>query len=411
LADDYRTRGSASAGPLVGRAACSGAILGLIALLRVPNVIVAIVPFALIGERLYRTRNLNSFALESAALVAGLLTLFPPQVAYWHAVTGHFFLNSYQHESFNWLHPQIVNFLFSIRRGLFFWTPILLIAMIGLPRFVRSEKVLGIAVCIVLILEIYICSSWWSWYFGMSFGVRPITDMTPLIALPMACGLEWMRTKAGRAATVSIVAALMTLNLFLMLSYWRELIPWDQVTMADFAQLPAKWESIPLLKPAARRALALETLGSYSLGTPFLADADPPRGMWVEGFDGPAQAVWTVGPTATVYVRPELPPKGDLLLNVTLAGPGALMTPQHPRQHAIVKLNGTSVGTITVVYPDARTRWTFVLPRGLFRNREIARIDFELPDAAAPSQLGINADPRLLGLYVSRIDIVSAEML
>jgi hypothetical protein len=55
--------------------------------------------------------------------------------------------------------------------------------------------------------------------------------------------------------------------------------------------------------------------------------------------------------------------------------------------------------------------WTFIVPRRLFRNAEIARIEFNLPDAAAPSHTGINFDPRLLGLYIFRIDILPAEML
>jgi hypothetical protein len=247
--------------------------------------------------------------------------------------------------------------------------------------------------------------------FRDELGVRPITDMTPLIALPMACGLEWMQTKAGRTATVSAVAALVTLNLFLMLSYWRELMPWDQITLADFGRLPARWESTPLLNPELTRALALETLGSYTPGTPFLAREHPPRGMWIEGFDSPAGARWTVGRASTVYVRPTLPPKGDLLLSVTLADPGALLTPQHRSQRANITVNGTTIGTLTVHYPHPRMQWAFILPRRLFRSGEIARIDFALPDAAAPSRLGINSDPRLLGLYISQIDILPAQLL
>lgn len=61
--------------------------------------------------------------------------------------------------------------------------------------------------------------------------------------------------------------------------------------------------------------------------------------------------------------------------------------------------------------PRPRMYWTFIVPRRLFRNAEIARIEFNLPDAAAPSHTGINFDPRLLGLYIFRIDILPAEML
>jgi hypothetical protein len=410
-ADAYRTRSTVSTEPLLVQAAGFGAILGLIALARVPNVIGGIIPFALIAERFLRTKNTRTFVLEIASLGAVALVIFAPQIAYWHAITGHLFLNSYQHESFDWLHPQIANFLFSIRRGVFFWTPILLIAVIGLPRFLKSEKVLAAAVLIVLILEVYICSSWWSWYFGMSFGVRPITDMMPLIALPMAYGLEWLRAKTGRAATDSAVSLLIALNVILMLSYWRELIPMDQITLADFAKLPARWEATPFLNTPTARWLALATLGDYSPGTPFLADREPPHGMWIEGFDDPGPARWTIGSVTSLYIRPVMPPKGDLLLKLNLAGKGALTSPGYPRQRAVIKVNGTVIGAMAILYPQPKMRWTFVLPRKLFHDGQIARIDLELPDAAAPARLGINSDPRPLGLYVHRIDILPAGML
>jgi len=46
-----------------------------------------------------------------------------------------------------------------------------------------------------------------------------------------------------------------------------------------------------------------------------------------------------------------------------------------------------------------------------FPSGDIAQIDFELPDAAPPNRLRLNSDPRLLGLHISRIDILPEEML
>ena len=106
-----------------------------------------------------------------------------------------------------------------------------------------------------------------------------------------------------------------------------------------------------------------------------------------------------------------MPPKGDLLLKLNLAGKGALTSPGYPRQRAVIKVNGTVIGAMAILYPQPKMRWTFVLPRKLFHDGQIARIDLELPDAAAPARLGINSDPRPLGLYVHRIDILPAGML
>jgi hypothetical protein len=201
---------------------------------------------------------------------------------YWHAVTGRFLLDPYQGEHFNWLAPQIWNFLFSIRRGLFVWSPVVLIAAAGLPLLVRRDKPLGFAVCAVLALEVYICSSWWSWWFGDSFGSRPIADMAPLIALPLASSLEWIGGRTFRFVPAAIVTCLIGLNLFLMVSYWNELFPWDDVTATDLLRLPLNWENHHLLVSDVRRRLALAT--PYTPGTTFRADTGAPPGMWLQGF-------------------------------------------------------------------------------------------------------------------------------
>jgi hypothetical protein len=120
-------------------------------------------------------------------------------------------------------------------------------------------------------------------------------------------------------------------------------------------------------------------------------------------------AIWTVGTEAAIYIRPILPPAGDLRLEMELGGNGALLSPQHQRQRAIVKIDGRSIGTLTFSFKGANSNRFLGIPRSLVGDRRVIEIAFELPDAVSPRVLGLNNDDRLLGLYVSSIRVVSAQ--
>jgi len=399
LLGSYRDRGAHSVSPLALYCFSIGAIVGLIALTRVPNIIVGIIPFTLVCEKFDRTKNARALRWEVLAGLLGFVLVFSLQMAYWHAVTGHLLLNSYQTEYFNWTDPHVLNFFFGARKGLLVWSPIAILAIFGLPLLVRADRTLGLAISVVLALAIYICSSWSMWWIGS----RPFVDMMPLVALPLAHALEWMNVRIGRFVPISVVAIFVLVHLFLMLSFWNLLIPFDSVTLADLVVLPIKWETHSFL-PLPGHALP----PSYTLGTPFRAEFAPPPSMQMEGWDlrsGPGS--WTTAKEASLYIRPILPATGDLQLDMTFSA--VLLTARHPRQRAIVKVDGTTIGTLEFSYKGDNTKRTLTIPRSLLRNWQLARIVFELPDAAAPQDLGINRDPRILALCVSRIDIVRVD--
>jgi hypothetical protein len=227
----------------VCQAAAIGLVLGLIAITRVTNVVIVVIPFVVFCEKHARNRNASSALLELVSSVFCFLLVCSLQIAYWHARTRHFLVNSYQGEYFNWGNPQLMGFMFSVKAGLFFWAPVLLFSIFGFPGFVRKERLLGLAVGVVLLLEIYICSSWWSWWFGANYGgARPMVDMLPLVALPLGYGVDWFRARLGLAATTTVIVTLVGLNLFLMISRWHNYIPWTtDTTMPILLSVPGKW--------------------------------------------------------------------------------------------------------------------------------------------------------------------------
>src|SRR5262249_54914281 len=145
------------------------------------NVIAALVPLAVALERHNRLKSTRGMLLEISFGIATFAAVLSPQLMYWYAITGHIFVNSYVGEGFNWLKPQLFQFLFSLRRGFFVWTPIGFFVVTGLPLLFGKDRWLAAAVGAVLVADTYICASWWSWWFGAAFGTRPFADLMPLL--------------------------------------------------------------------------------------------------------------------------------------------------------------------------------------------------------------------------------------
>jgi len=174
----------------------------------------------------------------------GLLVL-TPQLALYHQATGHFVVSSYGELGFNWTLPRIFDVLFSVTKGLFFWSPILGVATAGLVLLARSEKGLrpfAMPALALLAAHTYVIASWWDWQLGGSYGSRGFVDVLPLFALGLATCLEWTaRSRPRLIAGIIIVSAVVFLSVFQMLQYWHGLIPFNDITADQYRAAFLKW--------------------------------------------------------------------------------------------------------------------------------------------------------------------------
>lgn len=121
------------------------------------------------------------------AFVAFLVLL--PQLLYWKHISGQWVYYSYGEEGFFWSDPKIFSGLFSFRKGLFVYSPTLLLLF---PGFLAlwSRFRWGTTLLFALIsLFVYVTFSWWCWWYGGGFGARTLIDAYPLLALPMGAAL------------------------------------------------------------------------------------------------------------------------------------------------------------------------------------------------------------------------------
>ena len=173
------------------------------------------------------------------ALIYGAVLL--PQLLYWKFITGHWIIFSYEGEGFGFASPQILPVLFSVRKGLFFWSPILLLAVAGfwtLRRY-RPESILPSVT--YLVVHLYVVSSWHDWAYAGSFGHRAFVESLPVFALGYAA-LCQTAVDRGRVRLLAIVStALVLLCAQLTVKYWLGIVPFDRTTWDQFVAALARW--------------------------------------------------------------------------------------------------------------------------------------------------------------------------
>ena len=181
----------------------ASALLGLIILIRPVNALVVLALPVVLGDALlpaHRAIVRRPMMLVAAATVGAAIMFIQPLL--WHAQTGLWLAYGYQGEGFHWNRPEIIKVLFGFRRGLFLWTPVLLLSMAGTCWLMMKDRIRGFGLLSYGAVNTYVISAWWIWYYGSGFGSRVFVDHYPVLALPIAFVLRdasagWLRIARG----------------------------------------------------------------------------------------------------------------------------------------------------------------------------------------------------------------------
>ena len=224
-----------------------GVIAGLIVLVRHPNALYLLFvplygvrnPATLRASLLNLAREWRALAL--AACVAGVVVL--PQLVIYYAATGRPFVSSYSVVgSFHFDSPHIWGVLFSVRKGLFFWSPILLLALAGLALTRGAARNFVLPSILVLAANVYLIASWFDWQFGGSYGHRGFVDAFPFLAIGLAAFLDRAAAhRWSRAAVTVVCVGAAALSMFQMLQYWYGIVPFSDLTWPEYRRLFLQW--------------------------------------------------------------------------------------------------------------------------------------------------------------------------
>jgi len=216
-----------------------GAIAGLMLDVYYPNAMLfavllyeALHDYSAAFRRVTSTTPHLSLLLARHIAFAGtlLLVLLPTFIAKW-IVYGGPFESGYVHlRDWLWTSPYLFSVLFSSNHGLISWTPILLLAVIGIFAFWRSVPRAGAAFVLAMLAFYYFIASYPDWAGISSYGNRFFVSLTVFFILGLAVFLErfarfFRTTRAAWATSCVLVACLVLWNAGLMFQWGAHLIP------------------------------------------------------------------------------------------------------------------------------------------------------------------------------------------
>ena len=227
--------------PTRARTLLLGLVAGLIVIVRHTNVLVlALLPLFVVAVDGPRAAlRLVSARVRSCVLIAGgALLVVLPQLALYTQATGRPLVSSYGSLGFTFGSPHLYGVLISVQKGVFFWSPLLLLGVAGLFLLRGRLRAFVIPTCLVLIADTYLIASWWDWQFGASYGHRGFIDLFPLLALGLAAFFEWSAASRVRLVSTAIAVSAMTaLSIFQMLQYWNAIMPGSDLTWSAYKAL------------------------------------------------------------------------------------------------------------------------------------------------------------------------------
>lgn len=205
-----------------------GAVMGLMVLIRPINGLFALaLPLAAADLGQFRSRlpqkgNLHHWLL--AAVVFAAICSIQPFIYWWQ--TGSPWVWSYGEEGFNFARPEVMNVLFV-------YTPVALLGLVGILYHSRKNAFQALSALGFLAIITWVISSWWMWYYGGSFGMRPFLEFMPLFLM----GIVWLWDATGRwprRLLMALLAMLMYVNVVQSYQYQQNILLWDGMTRESY---------------------------------------------------------------------------------------------------------------------------------------------------------------------------------
>lgn len=206
-------------------------VLGLIVLVRPANILVVMaLPFLSSPfKNFYKIIRKKLAKGDIIFIVLIIITSLSPQLIINYLQTGKLIFYGYLNEGFYFDRSEIMNFLFSFRKGWLAYTPFMLLLIPAIVTLFKRSKFEFFSFLGFFLALIYIFSSWWNWFYGDSFGMRPMVDFYSIFFLVIALFIMSLKRSWIILITYSFIGLIIALNLIQSYQYAKGIIHPDSM--------------------------------------------------------------------------------------------------------------------------------------------------------------------------------------
>jgi hypothetical protein len=244
-----------------------GLISGLMVDVYYPNGVLLLIPFMEALGRywgFWKSRDaqysvfFRLLALHVLCFFAFVIAL-APTLATRKIIFGSAFETGYQSSGeWNWHAPQYWNVLFSADHGMLSWTPILLLALIGIAFFARVDRTFATYLGVVFLAFYTLIALYPNWDGISSFGSRFFVSLTILFVIGLTAFFDRVahaaRDQRSQVLIPTATALLILWNVGLMFQWGTHLIP---------ARGPISWREAAYNQVAVVPVQATRTIREY----------------------------------------------------------------------------------------------------------------------------------------------------
>jgi hypothetical protein len=220
-----------------------GAAVGLAGLIREQDALILVLPAAELARRAWRDKDWARALARGLALGAGTAVVFLPQLLAYRALNGALGPSRLVTQKMRYWSPHFLEVLVDPGHGVFVWSPLLLLATVGLVVAWRRGGGVVPALAAALLLTAWINGSVESWSQAGAFGSRRFVGMTVVFAWGLTALVEAARPRLKGAGVATVLGLFVWWNVSLMVQFGlrlmdRQRLEWPRVALNQVTLVP-----------------------------------------------------------------------------------------------------------------------------------------------------------------------------
>jgi hypothetical protein len=241
-----------------------GAAGGVAALVREQDGLFLVIPALVLVFDAWPRRQLGTALVRGAVMGAAALLAFVPQLLAYRAMNGRFGPSRLVTRKMSWSSPHALEVLFDPGHGLFLWSPLLLLAALGLVLLcVKRREVFSAALLGALVGQVWINGAVESWHLAGAFGSRRFVASTVLFAWGLTALCLAARPRVSAPLCAAVLAVFVWWNLSLMVQFGLKLmdrqgLEWPRVAVNQVTEVPPRLGRVAWLFFTDRERLVRE---------------------------------------------------------------------------------------------------------------------------------------------------------